>query len=218
MDPLAETARSTLVRRPQRGRRDRETVNAILDEALVCHVGFVDGSQPVVTPTSHWRVGDWLYFHGAPRSRLMLHLASGAPVCVSVALVDGLVLARSAFRHSVDYRSVMLFGSGEAVETAEEKRAAFAVLIDKMSPGRSALVRPPDDGEVAATAVARLAIAEGSAKVRSEPPSEADKDRSWTPWTGTIPVAVRAGAPIPAAPGAGAPPPLWPWLGGGSGI
>ena len=133
MNPLSETPRSTLVRRPHRGRRDRATVDAILDEALVCHVGLVSDDGPVVIPTSHWRIGDWLYFHGAPASRLMLHLASGAPVCVTVTLLDGLALARSAFHHAVDYRSVVLFGGGEAVTAAEDKLAALLALVDKLS-------------------------------------------------------------------------------------
>ena len=209
---LAETPRSTLVRRPHRGHRVRATVDTILDQALVCHVGFVEDGLPVVIPTTPWRIGDWLYLHGAARSRLMLHLASGAPVCVTVALLDGLVLARSAMRHSVDYRSVVLFGVGEAVKAPDEKRAALLALVDKLSPGRSSLVRPPDDGELAATAVVRLAIDEGSAKIRSEPPAEIDKDRPWTPWTGTVPLALRAGPLRPVA-GDEAPPPALPsWL------
>ena len=210
MDELAETPRSTLVRRPHRGDRDRATVNAIIDEALVCHVGFVQDGAPVVIPTTPWRRGNWLYLHGAARSRLMLHLVSGAPVCVTVALIDGLVLARSAMRHSVDYRSVVLFGGAEAVAAPEDKRAALLALIDKLSPGRSSLVRPPDEGELAVTAVVRMAIDEGGAKIRHEPPAEIDKDRPWAVWTGTVPLAVRAGAPEGES--AMPPPELPPWL------
>ena len=213
MDPLAETPRSTPRRRPHRADRDRATVNGILDEAMVCHVGFIEDGGPVVIPTTPWRVGDWLYLHGAARSRLMRHLASGAPVCITVALVDGLVLARSAMRHTVDYRSVVLFGAGEAVESPEAKRAALLALIDKLSPGRSALVRPPDPGELAATAVARLAITEGTAKIRSEPPGQIDQDLPWTPWTGTVPLALTAGPPRPVEDASAAEPPTLPsWL------
>jgi len=194
---LAATPRTTLHRRPQRGHPDRATVDAILDEALVCHVGMVEDGAPVVIPTTPWRLGRWLYLHGSARSRLILHVASGAPVCVTVALVDGLVLARSAMRHSVDYRSVVLFGTGEAVESPDEKRTALLALIDKLAPGRRALVRPPDAAELAATGVVRIAITEGTAKIRSEPPAEIEKDRPWTAWIGTVPVAMRAGTPRP---------------------
>jgi hypothetical protein len=213
MDHLAESPRSTLHRRAHRGARDRAAVNAILDEALVCHVGFVEDGWPVVIPTTPWRVGDWLYLHGAARSRLMGQLTSGAPVCITVALLDGLVLARSAMHHTVDYRSVVLFGAGEAVEAAGDKRAALLALIDKVSPGRSSLVRPPDEAELAATAVARIAIEEGAAKIRFEPAAEVDKDRPWTAWAGTVPLAQKAGLLRPVEGCEGAPPPILPpWL------
>lgn len=212
-DTLASTPRSQLRRRPDRGSRDRTTVEAILDEALVCHVGFIDEGAPVVIPATPWRIGKWLYLHGAAGSRLIRVVAAGAPVSVSVALVDGLVFARSAMRHSSDYRSVVLFGRGEAVADPAVKADALLRLVDKLSPGRSALVRPPDDKELAATGVVRLRVEEGAAKMRSGPPGEVDKDAGWEVWTGTVPVTTRAGAPVPAAGAAGhPPPPLRPWL------
>ncbi len=197
-DHLAISPRSELRRRPDRGSRDRATLNAILDEALVCHIGFVADGEPVVIPATPWRIGDWLYLHGAAGGRLIRVVGSGAPVSVSVALVDGLVFARSAMRHSSDYRSVVLFGRGEAVTDPAAKAAALLQLVDKLSPGRSLLVRPPDDKELAATGVVRLAIDEGAAKVRTGPPAEVEKDAGWQVWTGTVPVSVRAGAPVPA--------------------
>ncbi len=213
LDPLATTSRSELHRRPDRGSRDRATVNAILDEALVCHVAFVDYGAPVVIPATPWRIGEWLYLHGAANGRLMEVVGSGATVSVSVALVDGLVFSRSAMRHSSDYRSVVLFGTGEAINDPAEKAEALLRLVDRLSPGRSGLVRPPDDKELAATGVVRLRIDEGAAKVRSAPPVEVDKDAGWQGWTGVVPVAVRAGTPRPAESGTGhPPPPLWPWL------
>jgi uncharacterized protein len=190
---LAATARTTLRRRRERGSRDRTTIEAILDEALVCHVGLVEDGFPVVIPASPWRVGGWLYLHGAPSSRLITHVGSGKPVCVSVAIVDAIVFARSAMRHSNDFRSVMLFGQGELVEDPSHKTAALAALIDKLSPGRSAVVRPPDEKELGATGVVRLAITEGTAKIRSAPPAEVEKDASWEVWTGVAPLAVRVG-------------------------
>ena len=163
-DCLAPTPRSKLRRRPERG-----VVENILDEALVCHVGFIDGGVPVVIPTTPWRVDRWLYLHGAANSRLIRHVASGATVCVSMALVDGLVFARSAMRHSTDYRSVVLFAQGEPVGNPADKTRALLRLIDKLSPGRAEMVRPPDANELAATGVVRLPITEGSAKIRCAP-------------------------------------------------
>ncbi|TAK48167.1 MAG: pyridoxamine 5'-phosphate oxidase family protein [Xanthobacteraceae bacterium] len=212
-EPLVTTQRSKLRRRPDRGSTDRRVIDAILDEALVCHVGFLDEGEPVVIPSSPWRIGGWLYLHGAVNSRLIRHVASGAPVCISVALVDGLVLARSAMRHSTNYRSTVLFGRGELVEAAADKTAALMRLIDKMSPGRSGAVRPPDAKELAATGVVRVAIVEGSAKVRAAPPTEVEKDKPWTVWTGTVPVALLAGSPLAAMEETdGAPPGVPSWL------
>ena len=209
---LTATPRSTLRRRPDRGRRDREVINAILDETLVCHVGFSDNNGPTVIPATPWRIGKWLYLHGAANSRMIREVGSGIQICISVAMVDGLVLARSAMRHSMNYRSVVLFGRGEAVDAASDKSAALMQLIDKLSPGRSSTVRPPNQQELAATGVVRLEIAEGSAKIRTSPPSEVAIDKGWTAWTGTVPIAPVAGTPIAATGESGAPA-LPSWLG-----
>jgi nitroimidazol reductase NimA-like FMN-containing flavoprotein (pyridoxamine 5'-phosphate oxidase superfamily) len=209
---LAETPRTTLRRRADRGSRERATIDAIVDQALVCHVGFVDGG-PTVMPACPWRIGDWLYLHGAANSRLLAHFAGGNEVCVSLALVDGLVLARSALRHSLHYRSVVLFGRGEAINASADKHAALLALIDKLSPGRSATVRPPSREELAATAVARVRISEGTAKIAAAPPSKTDIDQAWQVWSGIVPVNLRSAAPIPAPDAAGLPAPaLPPWL------
>jgi nitroimidazol reductase NimA-like FMN-containing flavoprotein (pyridoxamine 5'-phosphate oxidase superfamily) len=194
---LAETPRTTLRRRPARGSRDRATIDAIIDQSLVCHVGFLDEGSPAVMPTCPWRIDGWLYVHGAANSRLLARFAGGEPLCVSLALIDGLVLARSALRHSLHYRSVVLFGRGEAVVEPAAKAAALLALIDKLSPGRSAMVRPPGPEELAATGVARMCIAEGTAKIAASPPGATDADQSWSVWDGIVPLRQRAAAPVP---------------------
>ncbi len=210
---LAATPRTMLNRRAERGRRDRAAIDAIIDEALVCHVGFVDDGAPVVVPASPWRIGDWLYLHGAANSRLHDRFAGGGEVCVSLALVDGLVLARSALRHSLHYRSVVLFGRGEAVAAPDDKRAALLALIDKLSPGRSGKVRPPSREELAATGVARLRIEEGAAKIAAAPPRATAADETWPVWSGIVPLGLRAAAPIPASDAAALAGPALPsWL------
>jgi nitroimidazol reductase NimA-like FMN-containing flavoprotein (pyridoxamine 5'-phosphate oxidase superfamily) len=212
-DRLAETPRTTLKRRADRGSRERAKIDAIIDQALVCHVGFVDGG-PTVIPACPWRIGDWLYVHGAANSRLLVHFAGGNEVCVSLALVDGLVLARSALRHSLHYRSVVLFGRGEAVDAPADKHVALLALIDKLSPGRSGKVRPPSREELAATGVARMRIVEGAAKIAVAPPGMTRIDHAWPVWTGVVPVSLRAAAPIPTPDTAAlAGPALPPWLG-----
>ena len=197
-DCLATTPRTTLQRRAGRGRRDRAAIEAIVDQSLVCHVGFIDGGAPVVIPSCPWRLGDWLYLHGAANSRLLARFSGGDAVCVSLALVDGLVLARAALRHSLHYRSVVLFGRGEAVDDPAAKAKALMGLIEKLSPGRSGQVRPPSREELAATGVARMRIAEGAAKIAESPPSATDIDRSWPVWAGIVPLQLRAAAPMPA--------------------
>lgn len=195
---LAATPRTQLKRRANHGRRDRATINAIIDQSLVCHVGFIEDNMPVVVPTSPWRVGDWLYVHGAASSRWLAHFSGGDTLCVSLALVDGLVLARAALRHSLDYRSVVLFGRGETVAEPPAKAAALLRLIEKLSPGRSGMVRPPSREELAATGVARMRIAEGTAKIAASPPRAKDIDRAWPVWAGTVPLQLRAAARISA--------------------
>jgi len=191
-------ARGTRVRRqPDRGRYDRATIDAILDAALVAHVGYVDGGRPVVVPTLHARVGDELLIHGSAASRTLRALGGGIPVCVTVTLLDGLVLARSAFHHSVNYRSVVLYGEARAVEQPDEKLAALRALADRMVPGRWDSVRPPDRRELRATSILVLPIDQASAKMRSGPPSDDERDLDRDVWAGVLPLPVTVGEPRP---------------------
>ncbi len=202
--PLDRTDRSRLRRKADRGAYDRETVDAILDEALVCHVGFAVDGRPWVVPTAFGRVGDRLYLHGAAGNATLRALAAGVEACVTVTLLDGLVLARSAFHHSMNYRSAMLFGSLSPVTEEGEKRAALLAIVDHMVRGRSRDTRPPTAEELRATLVVSLPIAEGSAKVRAGGPIEEPGDLGLPHWAGVIPVAVVRGDPQPdrAAPAA----------------
>jgi nitroimidazol reductase NimA-like FMN-containing flavoprotein (pyridoxamine 5'-phosphate oxidase superfamily) len=200
-------------RMPKRAAYEREAIDAILDEALICHVGFVDDGLPVVTPTLHARVGDELLLHGSSASRTLRRLAEGADVCVTVTLTDGLVLARSAFHHSVNYRSVMLFGRAEPITGAEAKRSALEAFTEKLVAGRWADVRPPTEIELKGTAVVRLPIEEASAKLREGQPLDDEADYSLDVWAGVVPLAVTAAEPIPdprLAPGTELPPYLPP--------
>src|SRR5512137_1609051 len=147
MPDLPRTPRTTLRRRPARGSYDRDLVHAILDEGLVCHVGFVDGGQPYVLPTTYARVGDRLFLHGSTANRMLRTLAAGAPACVTVTLLDGLVLARSAFHHSMNYRSVVVLGTATVVQGLEERRRALVAIVEHVARGRSGACRPPSDAE-----------------------------------------------------------------------
>jgi nitroimidazol reductase NimA-like FMN-containing flavoprotein (pyridoxamine 5'-phosphate oxidase superfamily) len=179
----------TRVRRlPQRGAYDRSVIDAILDEALICHVGLVNGDQPFVIPTIHWRRGDELFIHGSAASRMLEHGAAGAPLCATVTLVDGIVLARSAFHHSMNYRSVLILGRPRVVTERAEKLAVFAALIDRFAPGRSEQARPPTDLELKATLVLALPIAEASAKMRAGGPIDDEQDLNLPVWAGVVPV------------------------------
>jgi nitroimidazol reductase NimA-like FMN-containing flavoprotein (pyridoxamine 5'-phosphate oxidase superfamily) len=193
---LARTDRTTFRQRPQRGSFDPEVMNAILDEALVCTVAFVEDGRPVSIPTTHWRMGERVLFHGGQGSRLARAMAAGAELCVTVTLVDGLVLARSAFHHSMNYRSVILFGRAEEVSDPAEKEAAFVALIEKLAPGRYAGVRPPTEKELAATLLLALPITEGGAKTRSGPPIDDEADMSWPVWSGVVPLSLARGEPV----------------------
>src|SRR5213593_1742472 len=164
MTELNPTPRTRVRRLPNRASYDRATIHAILDEGLVCHLGFVHDGQPFVLPTTYARVDDALYLHGSAASRLLRGLRRGIPVCVTVTLLDGLVLARSAFHHSVNYRSVVVLGSAVEVTGTAEKRAALAALVEGIAPGRSAEARPPSQKELAATLVLALPLSEASAK------------------------------------------------------
>lgn len=189
----------TRVRRlPERGHYDRPTVDAILDAGFVCHVGFVVDGQPVVIPTSYWRHGDHVYFHGSAASRMLRHIGTeGVRCCLTVTHTDGLVLARSAFHHSINYRSVMLFGAAEPVADDAAKRRALEAFVEHLFPGRWATLRPMTDQEVKATSVLRLAIAECSAKLRAGPPKDDEADYSLPIWAGVIPLHVVASPPDP---------------------
>ncbi|MCR6628753.1 MAG: pyridoxamine 5'-phosphate oxidase family protein [Magnetospirillum sp.] len=193
MTDLPRTPRTTPRRKPDRVSHDAQAIAAVLDEALVAHVGFVEDGLPMVVPANAWRVGEFLHFHLAPRGRLAQVMASGAQLCVTVTLVDGLVLARSAMHHSMNYRSVMLFGVAEAVEAPEEKARVLTALVDHVVPGRSALVRSPDDRELAVTAVFRLRIAEGTMKARSGPPMDRADDLDRPVAAGVVPLTLARG-------------------------
>lgn len=185
--------RTAINRKPERGSSDREAAYAVLDEALHCHVGFAD-EGPTVIPMLHARVGDDLLLHGSPASRLIRKLSAGVDACVSVTILDGLVLARSAFDSSANYRSVVVFGTAEPITDLVERRAALDAFTDKLLPGRRAHLRPMTDKEVKATAVLRIPIVEFSVKTRSGPPG--DDNHSFEVWTGVIPLSISASAPV----------------------
>ncbi|MGV3759501.1 MAG: pyridoxamine 5'-phosphate oxidase family protein [Actinomycetota bacterium] len=194
-DVIRQTDRTKVRRLADRGRYERDLVHAILDEAYLAHVGFVIDGQPRVLPMTYGRDGDVLYLHGAV-GNAMLRASAGAEVCVTVTLLDGLVLARSAFHHSMNYRSVVLLGEAEKVEDPDEKRRAFDVIVDHVLPGRSELARPADDGEVRTTLVLRLPIDEGSAKVRTGPPKDDPEDMDLPVWAGVVPLRTVPGDPV----------------------
>lgn len=196
MTQFTPTAKTTLKRLPQRGEFDRETVYKILDEALVCHVGFVVDGQPFVIPTSYGRVGDTLYVHGSAASRMMRTLGGKTPVCITVTLIDGLVLARSAFHHSVNYRSVVVFGQAELVEDEPGKMAALAAITEHIVPGRWAEVRSPNAQELKATTVLAIPLEEVSAKVRTGDPKDDDEDMTIPVWAGQLPLSLISGSPV----------------------
>jgi len=196
MTRFIQTEKTTLKRLPKRGEFNRDAVYKILDEALVCHVGFVVDGQPFVIPTSYGRIGDKLYIHGSAASRMLRSLQGGIPVCVTVTLIDGLVLARSAFHHSVNYRSVVIFGNANLVEDEEGKMAALAALTEHIVPGRWAEVRPPNAQELKATSVLVVPLEEVSAKVRTGPPVDDEEDMAIPVWAGELPVRLMAGLPV----------------------
>jgi nitroimidazol reductase NimA-like FMN-containing flavoprotein (pyridoxamine 5'-phosphate oxidase superfamily) len=205
---LDQTDRTTLRRLAARGTFDRAVANAILDEAYLAHVGFVVDGEPRVLPMTFGRDDDVLYLHGAA-GNAMLRASDGAEVCVTVTLLDGLVLARSAFHHSMNYRSVVLLGRAERVEGDEEKRHALSVIVDHVVPGRSAVARPTTPAEARKTIVLRLPIAEGSAKVRTGDAIDDEDDLELPVWAGQVPLRLVPGEPVPnadLAPGLGEPP------------
>jgi uncharacterized protein len=196
----APTARTVPTRYRERARYDRATVHGILDEALICHVGFAGADGPVVLPTTHVRLGETLYLHGSTGSHPMLAAGSpdGLPVCVTVTLVDGLVFARSGMHHSMQFRSVVAVGKACLVQDAGEKLRALAALLDHVAPGRSTDSRLPSARELAATAVLALDLVEVSAKVRTGGPADDPEDMELPYWAGVVPLTLQAGTPIPA--------------------
>ena len=195
-EPLTPTERTRVVREPQRGVYDRETIYKILDEGLVCHVGFSADGQPLVIPTLYARIGDAIYFHGSAASRMLRGTSEGANVCVTVTLTDGIVLARSAFNHSMNYRSVVALGQAVLVEDAAEKLAALRAFTEKIVPGRWNEARQPTEKELKATSILRLLLTEASAKMRVGPPEDDAEDYALRVWAGVIPLQLAAGAPI----------------------
>jgi uncharacterized protein len=192
----APTARTRVVREPHRGVYDRSVAYKILDEGFICHVGFVVDGQPFVIPTGYGRSGDNLYIHGSAASRMLRNLDQGISVCVTVTLLEGLVLARSIFNHSMNYRSVVVLGTAVAVQDAKEKLDALKALSEHILPGRWAESRQPNDKELKATLVMRLPIEEFSAKVRQGPPIDDEEDYAFSTWAGVIPLQMVPGTPI----------------------
>jgi len=192
----APTARTRIVREPQRAVYDREAVYRILDEGFLCHIGFAVEGQPYVIPTSYARKSDLLYVHGSAASRMLRHAATGIPVCVTVTLLDGLVLARSIFNHSMNYRSVVVLGTAISIEDREEKLTALHALSEHILPGRWKDTRQPNEQELKATAVLQLPIEEFSAKVRQGPVVDDEEDYSFPTWAGIIPVSTVSHPPV----------------------
>lgn len=190
------TTRTRVVRESDRAVYDRESVYRILDEGFLCHVGFAVDGQPFVIPTSYGRKDARLYIHGSAASRMLRQMKDGMPVCVTVTLLDGLVLARSLFNHSMNYRSVVILGKATLVEDPEEKLAALRVLSEHILPGRWDDARQPNERELKATSVLRVPIEEFSAKVRTGPPIDDEEDMSFPTWAGVLPLEMRAGKPI----------------------
>ena len=190
------TSRTRLVREAERAVYDREAAYRILDEGFLCHVGFVVDGQPFVIPTSYGRKDDWLLIHGSAASRMLRQLKESFPVCITVTLLDGLVLARSLFNHSMNYRSVVVLGKAALVDDPAGKLEALRVLSEHIIPGRWADSRQPNERELKATSVLRVPIEEFSAKVRSGPPVDDEEDYSFPTWAGVVPLEMKAGAPV----------------------
>ena len=195
-DTLDQTDRSRLRRKRDRGSFDRALAESVIDEAMIAHVATVADRGPIALPMAHARVEDGLYVHGSPANHLLRTLAAGAPACVTITILDGLVLARSAFHHSMNFRSVVLFGEMESVLDRDEKRAASIALVEHLAPGRSAEARMPSESELDATLFLRLPIREGSVKARAGGPVDDDADLAWPVWAGHVPVRTTFGEPV----------------------
>lgn len=197
MDELPRTPRTTLKRLPKRGSHDREVINQILDEGFICHVGFVIDGQPVVIPTGYARVGNQLIIHGSQASRMLRHVGKGIDVCATVTLIDGLVLARSAFHHSMNYRSVVIFGNASVIDDREERIAALTALSEHIIRGRWKDVREPNEAELQQTTALTMSIDEASAKIRTGPPLDDEEDYALTIWAGVLPLQLSTREPLP---------------------
>lgn len=196
MERIEPTVRTTLKRLPKRGEYEREKINDILDEGFVCHVGFAIDGQPFVIPTGYARVDDQLYIHGSVASRMLKNLSEGLDVCVTVTLIDGLVLARSAFHHSINYRSVVVFGKATIVDEAGEKMAALRAFTNHVMPDRWEAVREPNESEMRVTTVMRIPLNEASAKIRTGPPIDDEEDYALNIWAGVLPLQLKPGEPV----------------------
>ena len=195
-DNFGVTERTRIVREPQRANYDRATIYKILDEGFICHVGFSVDGQPYVIPTMFARIGDAIYFHGSAASRMLRNVSAGVPVCVTVTLVDGLVLARSVFNHSMNYRSVVALGKATLVDAGAEKMEALRGFTERILPGRWDEARQPNEKELKATSILRLPLTEVSAKVRVGPPEDDAEDYALRIWAGVLPMELKAGEPI----------------------
>ena len=197
MNDFTPSERTQVRRLPKRGVYDREAVYSILDEGLVCHVGFVADGKPVVIPIGYGRKGDTLYLHGSPASRMLRTLGKGADVCLTVTIVDGVVLARSAFHHSMNYRSVVIFGKATWLEDPAAKREALHAFTEHVAPGRWQEVRQPSENELKGTAVLAIPLKEVSAKVRTGPPLDDEEDYALPVWAGVLPLELTPATPLP---------------------
>jgi nitroimidazol reductase NimA-like FMN-containing flavoprotein (pyridoxamine 5'-phosphate oxidase superfamily) len=194
--PLSPTPRTTVRRRAERAQADRALLHEILDEGLICHVGIATEDGPVVIPTGYCRIGETLYLHGSPASRLLRDLARGVDCCVTVTLLDGMVMARSAFHHSMNYRSAVVMGRATSVDDLAERARALDGFVDHMLPGRSGECRPADETELRGTLVLAVPLDEASVKVRTGPPVDDEEDVAGPWWAGVLPVGVAVGAAV----------------------
>jgi nitroimidazol reductase NimA-like FMN-containing flavoprotein (pyridoxamine 5'-phosphate oxidase superfamily)/GNAT superfamily N-acetyltransferase len=206
MDQPPASPRTRVRRHPQRAAYDRATLEAILDEGWVAHVGFINQGAPFVIPTAYARLGGAIYLHGAMANQMLRAGAAGDALCATVTLLDGLVLARSAFHHSMNYRSVVIVGRAREVVDGDQKLRVLTALVERFVPGRARQVRAPSAAELAQTLLLELPLDEASAKIRTGPPLDAESDLSWPAWAGVIPLALRAARPLPEAGAVGAPP------------
>ena len=195
---ISPTSRTTIRRLPELANHDRTMLNRIVDDAYVCHIAFGDGQDTHCIPTAHWRRGDDLYIHGSNGSRMIKALSAGTQASVAITLLDGLVLARSAFSHSMNYRSAVIYGQFDAVEGSAEKLAALDAFMDKIAAGRKHEARPGNSKEINATSVLRISLAEAAVKVSDSLPSDKEEDLALAVWAGVLPLKTTRGTPVHA--------------------